>query len=901
LAIVPFDPNVLANYYFARLPLTRAATKAAAPGVLTPWDIRNKPPAQEAADVSARSSDPYFDPKDRRLFADANGSTASAGSQIEALVAKTLSKPGADGALGEDNHKLFALYQALHRLDHIAQMANREGSVDGQRPGLNVHFQDGLKQILSYVDDASLKNVVLMAGTKSASTESSVVIPYAAYNYTGKGVVEHSGWNAAMTGVTAADSFTIAITKGGVTTNVDIDLANVSGTLSMDNINSYVNQQLQDAGFSTRFVRVQTGGSIVEDTATWGIRINNSGSETVTLSSAAAETTLYIAGTSGAPAGQQGRLTKLGNLSGTPESVFSASIAPESGAASAKATAVDSEGNVYVVGNASGSLGNQINQGTQDVFLTKYDSAGQVLWQRLLGSAQTTSAYALKVDPTGGVVVAGSVTGDLTPTAIGGSTDSFVAKYDSHGNQSWLRQTAPVAADQAMSLAVDASGNVYVGGQLSGAISGSHTSAGGTDAYVTKLSNKGVLVYHRQFGTAGTDSASQTAIAADGNLIVASVQNGRAIVSKYAAADGTSAAMWSVDLGDLQNGGISGLVVSDDQVYLSGTTANAALDAGGAANIAQASNGGSEAFIFNLTDSGASAVADFISYVGTTGSEQGGGLALAGGKLYLTGTTNDTFAGQTRTVAGTHNMFVTQLTSSGVSEWTTQYGGRDGQSKGLAIAADASGASVLDALGLPRGKIDITQSSIIESQTTARPGDYFMLKITDHTGEREVKISLAKGDTLRSLATRINGHLLLGGKATALPTAGGQTLKIAVNEGTQVELIAGEKDFDALAGLGLEDQVLIKEATTDAAAKSSAVTIGLALTGKLDLLTKTDASHAHAVLLAAMAQIKQAYAKLNDPPPAAAIGPGPAYLQSQLGSYQTALTGLSMFGSSRNV
>ena len=208
---------------------------------------------------------------------------------------------------------------------------------------------------------------------------------------------------------------------------------------------------------------------------------------------------------------------------------------------------------------------------------------------------------------------------------------------------------------------------------------------------------------------------------------------------------------------------------------------------------------------------------------------------------------------------------------------------------------------MLDKLGLPRGKIDINQSSVIEAQTTARPGDYFTLKITDHTGEREVKIMLAKGDTLRSLATRINGHLLLGGKATALPTAGGQKLKIAVNEGTRVELIAGEKDFNALAGLGLKEQVLLKEADKDSAAKSSTITIGLGLTGKLDLLSKTEATHAHSVLLAAMAQIKQAYAKLNNPAAATPVGPGPAHLQAQIGSYQTALIGLSMFGSSRNV
>ena len=58
------------------------------------------------------------------------------------------------------------------------------------------------------------------------------------------------------------------------------------------------------------------------------------------------------------------------------------------------------------MGNSSGSFGSQRNQASQDVFLTKYDSAGQVRWTRLLGSADTAAAYALKVDPTGGVVVA---------------------------------------------------------------------------------------------------------------------------------------------------------------------------------------------------------------------------------------------------------------------------------------------------------------------------------------------------------------------------------------------------------------------------------------------------------------------------------------------------------------
>src|SRR5262249_54200474 len=149
---------------------------------------------------------------------------------------------------------------------------------------------------------------------------------------------------------------------------------------------------------------------------------------------------------------------------------------------------------------------------------------------------------------------------------------------------------------------------------------------------------------------------------------------------------------------------------------------------------------------------GVSASADFVSYVGTGASDQGGGIAAANGKLYLTGTTTGTFGGETRSVMNTHNLFVTQLASDGSIDWTHQYGGVDGESAGVAIAADASGSSVLDALKLPRGSIDNNPSNLIESQTTARAGDYFTLKIQDKTGTRESKVTIAKGETLRSLA-----------------------------------------------------------------------------------------------------------------------------------------------------
>ena len=63
-------------------------------------------------------------------------------------------------------------------------------------------------------------------------------------------------------------------------------------------------------------------------------------------------------------------------------------------------------------------------------------------------------------------------------------------------------------------------------------------------------------------GTAGTDKVAASAYDESGNLFVASVQNGHAIVSKYAGGDITTAPQWQSDLGDLgSNGALNGLVV----------------------------------------------------------------------------------------------------------------------------------------------------------------------------------------------------------------------------------------------------------------------------------------------------------------------------------------------------
>lgn len=64
---------------------------------------------------------------------------------------------------------------------------------------------------------------------------------------------------------------------------------------------------------------------------------------------------------------------------------------------------VDGSGNAFVTGYTSGGLDGNISAGGEDMFLTKYDSAGAKLWTRQLGTADYDYGWGVSVDGSGNV------------------------------------------------------------------------------------------------------------------------------------------------------------------------------------------------------------------------------------------------------------------------------------------------------------------------------------------------------------------------------------------------------------------------------------------------------------------------------------------------------------------
>ena len=169
-----------------------------------------------------------------------------------------------------------------------------------------------------------------------------------------------------------------------------------------------------------------------------------------------------------------------------------------------KRIAVDASNNVYVVGWTTDALPDQASSGNYDAYIRKYDSAGSEVWTRQFGTSGHDYAYALSLDSTIGVYVAGHTAGALPGQSWSGGLDGYVRKYSAAGDEIWTRQFGSSALDRIWNATSDRNGNVSVVGYTAGALPG-QTSMGSNDAFAREYDPDGNEVWTRQFGSSGDD------------------------------------------------------------------------------------------------------------------------------------------------------------------------------------------------------------------------------------------------------------------------------------------------------------------------------------------------------------------------------------------------------------
>lgn len=191
----------------------------------------------------------------------------------------------------------------------------------------------------------------------------------------------------------------------------------------------------------------------------------------------------------------------------------------------AYSVAVDQKGDVYAVGYTYGGLDGNMNSGQYDIFLVKHDGNGKKLWSKQTGTEKNDYAYSVSVDKDGNAYVAGYTYGSFEGSANAGSSDIFLIKYDTNGNKLWVKQMGTTSDDIAYAVAVDKDGNAYVVGYTGSGIDG-NAHIGSWDIFLVKYDTNGTKLWSKQMGTPSWDEAWAVSVDKDGNAYVAGYTGG---------------------------------------------------------------------------------------------------------------------------------------------------------------------------------------------------------------------------------------------------------------------------------------------------------------------------------------------------------------------------------------
>lgn len=172
---------------------------------------------------------------------------------------------------------------------------------------------------------------------------------------------------------------------------------------------------------------------------------------------------------------------------------------------------VDNNGNPTIIGQTQSSTFNAgtysfPNQGAEDIFVVHLNSSGSVLWAKPIGSYGTDRGEEVNSDAQGNVIMTSifqeSITlGPNMYTALGGSFNGLVTKYDASGNLLWAINLGISGDTEVYGNGIDNNGNIVVSGYCDGSVDfdplGAHNvvNSNGNKGFVAKYTPAGKLIW----------------------------------------------------------------------------------------------------------------------------------------------------------------------------------------------------------------------------------------------------------------------------------------------------------------------------------------------------------------------------------------------------------------------
>jgi hypothetical protein len=442
----------------------------------------------------------------------------------------------------------------------------------------------------------------------------------------------------------------------------------------------------------------------------------------------------------------------------------------------AQAVAVDSKGNVYSTGQFAGTVDfdpgvgvmNLSSSGGPDIFITMFNSFGDLVWAKALGGTSLDLGTSIAVDISGNVYTTGWFrnTVDFDPGAASfnlqsmGIADIFISKLDSNGNFVWAKRFGAASNDVGTSVKVDGTGNVFCTGGFQTTVDFDPgpgvmnlSSAGGEDIFIVKLSSAGNLMWAKAIGGTGADRTTDIAVDNTGSIYTSGTIDSTAdfdpgpmtfLHTPVGFRDGFILKLdpsgnftWVRTMGGSNEVYPSCIALdANGNIYTAGSYKDTADFNPGSAVFNLISSWGDDLFVVQLTSAGNFLWAKTVA--GSWGAiEACDDIAVDNlGNIYMTGLFEQTAdfnpgSGTFNLIsAGQIDIFVSKLDNAGNFVWATSSGDIN-VDRGYELAVDVWKNVYVS--GFILGTVDVNPSTGVYNLTSSGSADIFIQRIAQCT------------------------------------------------------------------------------------------------------------------------------------------------------------------------